>query len=405
MLVMHFLVVLVLVVNTVITEDLHGQYEIEVWKKEDQPLWDQLSSLQKEVESLKYEQAILKQKQEVMHQMLTVDENVTLLTEGSGPLLFSPPPLWSGEEDEADNHPLNNSRPFYDPCYRYKILDQAWRATNFTTKNVQCDRQRQWQGWYRLYYRRRSIQMPEKCIKANRCGTHAPLWLTQPHPKIRDGIVFRRVCGHWRNKCCAFKSPPIQVKACRGNYYVYRFVKPPACHLAYCADVNTLVCGRCGRNQYCKSRDKITYRCANKRRRKIKKQAVHFFASYPGLLNGKVNRIKFSRVLVNEGRAFNRQTGVFRAPVSGVYQFYFSSQTGGNVPATNLWLVINGYWVTVSHSAVKGPSSIGSLSTYMTTLRKGSEVYVTHVAGQSWANSASNTITFGGSLLVQRKLE
>lgn len=133
----------------------------------------------------------------------------------------------------------------------------------------------------------------------------------------------------------------------------------------------------------------------------VKKRIIHFFASYPGSLKGKVNRIIFSKVLVNVGGAFNKQTGVFQAPVSGVYQFYFSSQAGPNL-TTNLWLVINGYWVTVS--SVKSPGSVGSLSTYMTTLRQGAQVYVTHVTGQSWANSASNTITFGGSLLMQRKL-
>ncbi|KAL0179376.1 hypothetical protein M9458_024818, partial [Cirrhinus mrigala] len=49
---------------------------------------------------------------------------------------------------------------------------------------------------------------------------------------------------------------------------------------------------------------------------------------------------------------------------------------------------------------VQSPSSVGNLSTYMTTLRKGTTVYVTHNRGRSWANSASNTIVFGGSLLM-----
>ncbi|XP_031417403.1 uncharacterized protein LOC116218784 [Clupea harengus] len=400
MVVLYVSGLLVLFVSIVSTQDLRGPYEMEIRENGDHPLWKQLSSLQKEMESLKCEQAVLKQKQDAIDQMLIIDENVTSLTEGSRPQLLIPAHLWLNGEDEDDGE--GDSSPNVDPCYRYKILDQAWRATNYTTKGVKCDRQVKWQGWYRLYYRGRSIQMPEKCIKANHCGTHAPLWLTQAHPKIRDGVVTRKVCGHWKNKCCAFKSNPIQVKACRGNYYVYRFVKPTACHLAYCADVNTLVCGRCGSNQYCVSRDKITYSCAAKRR-KIKKQVIHFFASYPGSLRGKVNRIRFSKVLVNEGKAFNKKTGVFLVPVSGVYQFYFSSQSGGSGNATNLWLVINGYWVTVSHSAVKSPTSVGSLNTYMTTLRKGAQVYVTHVTGQSWANSASNTITFGGSLLIQKK--
>lgn len=130
-------------------------------------------------------------------------------------------------EDESDKSP--------DPCYHYTMLDHAWRATNYTTKNVVCDRHVQWKGWYRLFYRGKPIQMPERCVRKERCGTHVPLWLVGGHPRRRDGVVTRKLCGNWKNNCCLFKSPPIQVKACRGNYYVYKFVKPVACHMAYCA--------------------------------------------------------------------------------------------------------------------------------------------------------------------------
>uniref|UniRef100_A0A672M027 Si:ch73-180n10.1 n=1 Tax=Sinocyclocheilus grahami TaxID=75366 RepID=A0A672M027_SINGR len=132
----------------------------------------------------------------------------------------------SGEDDSDESS---------DPCNHYTALDQTWRATNYTTKNVACDRRVQWKGWYRLFYRGKPIQMPERCVKKEMCGTHAPLWLVGGHPRIRDGVVTRKVCGNWKNNCCLFKSPPIQVKACRGNYYVYKFVKPVACHMAYCA--------------------------------------------------------------------------------------------------------------------------------------------------------------------------
>ena len=44
------------------------------------------------------------------------------------------------------------------------------------------------------------------------------------------------------------------------------YLHPNALHVLF-LDVNTLVCGRCGSNQYCVSRDKITYSCAAKRRK------------------------------------------------------------------------------------------------------------------------------------------
>lgn len=143
--------------------------------------------------------------------------------------------------DEDDEDDEDDTAGGLDPCFHYTVLDQSWRATNYTTKNVSCDRKVQWQGWYRLFYRGQSLQMPELCIKKERCGTHAPLWLVGGHPRKRDGIVTRKICGHWNNDCCAFKSPPIKVKACEGNYYVYQFIQPPTCHLAYCAGEEGIV--------------------------------------------------------------------------------------------------------------------------------------------------------------------
>lgn len=90
-------------------------------------------------------------------------------------------------------------------------------------------------GWYRLFYKGKSLQMPERCVPVNKCGTHSPLWLAGPHPTRRQGIVTRSVCGNWKKRCCGFKSTPIKVKKCRGNYFVYKFTKPSACYLAYCA--------------------------------------------------------------------------------------------------------------------------------------------------------------------------
>ncbi|CAG5903622.1 unnamed protein product [Menidia menidia] len=114
-----------------------------------------------------------------------------------------------------------------------------------------------------------------------------------------------------------------------------------------------------------------------------------------------MNRIKFSRVLVNVGRGFDRRSGVFRAPVGGVYQFFFSTQTAPGGARTELWLVVNGYWVSASQGRLPRTSTVGSLNTYMSFLRRGARVHVTHNCGRSWANASSTTISFGGSLLLQ----
>ncbi|XP_059386332.1 uncharacterized protein LOC132121165 [Carassius carassius] len=132
----------------------------------------------------------------------------------------------------------------YDPCYNYTVLDDLRRATDnqlqssyygqYTSKLL-CDTYVNWVGWYRLFIQGQSVQMPDTCVDQLSCGTHAPLWLNGQHPRIEDGVVTRSVCGHWSNNCCYFQSNPIKVKACPGGYYVYEFVRPVNCFLAYCA--------------------------------------------------------------------------------------------------------------------------------------------------------------------------
>uniref|UniRef100_A0A8C2FT20 UMOD/GP2/OIT3-like D8C domain-containing protein n=1 Tax=Cyprinus carpio TaxID=7962 RepID=A0A8C2FT20_CYPCA len=125
--------------------------------------------------------------------------------------------------------------PSDDPCYSYTVLDDPWRATDYQNDSVlMCDRNVNWFGWYRLFIHGQSAQMPNTCIDKYKCGTHAPLWLNGGHPKVEDGVVTRGVCGHWQNNCCYFNTTPIRVKACPGNYYVYEFVRPSICALAYC---------------------------------------------------------------------------------------------------------------------------------------------------------------------------
>uniref|UniRef100_A0A9J7Y4R7 ZP domain-containing protein n=1 Tax=Cyprinus carpio carpio TaxID=630221 RepID=A0A9J7Y4R7_CYPCA len=133
--------------------------------------------------------------------------------------------------------PITTTAPPVDPCYNYNVLDDPWRATNNQHSSlIMCDVWVSWSGWYRLFIQDQSVQMPDTCVEEYSCGTNAPLWLNGEHPTVEDGVVTRDVCGHWNNDCCYFQSNPIKVKACPGDYYVYEFVSPIACNLAYCAD-------------------------------------------------------------------------------------------------------------------------------------------------------------------------
>lgn len=84
----------------------------------------------------------------------------------------------------------------------------------------------EWDGWYRLFINGSSAQMPEWCVTYMSCGGYSALWLGDSHPQIEDGVVTREIYGSVYDQCNQYRSKPIQVKACPGNYYVYKLTRP-----------------------------------------------------------------------------------------------------------------------------------------------------------------------------------
>ncbi|XP_067226371.1 uncharacterized protein [Chanodichthys erythropterus] len=126
-----------------------------------------------------------------------------------------------------------------DPCYSYESLDRPWRANNESGEYI-CDNSFSWNGWYRLFYYGMNIQMSETCVRPNSCSRYYNLWFSDPHPQIEDGVVIREVCGSYWGGCCEYKSRPIRVKTCPGNYYVYELVNQELWCTGYCTDVSTI---------------------------------------------------------------------------------------------------------------------------------------------------------------------
>nr|XP_046190536.1 uromodulin-like [Oncorhynchus gorbuscha] len=124
------------------------------------------------------------------------------------------------------------------PCKIYTVLNDAWRSTNNHVGNKHCDRNVRWDGYYRMFIGNQSVSMPDRCVDSFQCGTQAPLWLAFPPPQQVDEIVQSAVCASFNGDCCWVQSQPIHVKACPGNYFVYKFVMPPGCYFAYCAYVS-----------------------------------------------------------------------------------------------------------------------------------------------------------------------
>lgn len=71
---------------------------------------------------------------------MTPLENVCFWA-GTNFLTYGP----NDDEEDAD-FSEEDSRKRGDPCFHYTVLDQAWRATNITTKLKMCDRNVKWKG-------------------------------------------------------------------------------------------------------------------------------------------------------------------------------------------------------------------------------------------------------------------
>ena len=115
-------------------------------------------------------------------------------------------------------------------------LSEANRASGNLRKSfLECDvRNLKTIGKWHQFVGEAGTKIPNSCVPTQRCGTHAPGWMKDAHPKKEDGVVKRKICFHWSGNCCRW-SVDIDVRNC-GSHYVYKLVKPPACYLRFCGD-------------------------------------------------------------------------------------------------------------------------------------------------------------------------
>uniref|UniRef100_A0A3B3VBB8 Complement C1q-like protein 2 n=1 Tax=Poecilia latipinna TaxID=48699 RepID=A0A3B3VBB8_9TELE len=108
----------------------------------------------------------------------------------------------------------------------------------------------------------------------------------------------------------------------------------------------------------------------------------------------------YTRVITNLGNAYNQHTGIFVAPVRGMYYFSFFYHAGGGHPV-GLNLMKNNQLVVQSsdHKTLNDTADNGGNAAFM-ELQQGDQVYVqmqpnTHIWGSSYRT------TFSGFLLHQ----
>ncbi|KAF3697714.1 Collagen alpha-1(X) chain Precursor [Channa argus] len=106
----------------------------------------------------------------------------------------------------------------------------------------------------------------------------------------------------------------------------------------------------------------------------------------------------FNSVITNIGEAYNQSTGIFVAPVAGVYYFIFFYHAGGE-HASRLSLYKNGnLMVESSDHKTNADGADNGGNAVLLQLNKGDQVYVRLAANYHiWATSAITT--FSGFLV------
>ncbi|XP_070709385.1 complement C1q-like protein 2 [Pempheris klunzingeri] len=111
--------------------------------------------------------------------------------------------------------------------------------------------------------------------------------------------------------------------------------------------------------------------------------------------------LKFSKVFTNIGQAYSPTTGIFTAPVRGVYYFRFSmfGDRGSSTIGARLYHNDKVMTWSLGHHASSSYHYINVSNALVLKLEKGDVVYMVLVSGSAVYDSSDNRTTFSGFLL------
>uniref|UniRef100_A0A3P8N611 C1q domain-containing protein n=1 Tax=Astatotilapia calliptera TaxID=8154 RepID=A0A3P8N611_ASTCA len=111
--------------------------------------------------------------------------------------------------------------------------------------------------------------------------------------------------------------------------------------------------------------------------------------------------IIYERVFVNTGNAYNELTGIFTAPVSGVYFFTYFCHSGG-VRKTSLHLYKNNEVILHIHDHQSADTADNGGNAVFLQLQQGDRVYV-RLKANTHVYRSSTLTNFSGFLVKKKK--
>ncbi|XP_072541551.1 complement C1q tumor necrosis factor-related protein 3-like [Salminus brasiliensis] len=108
--------------------------------------------------------------------------------------------------------------------------------------------------------------------------------------------------------------------------------------------------------------------------------------------------LKFQKVFVNSGNAYNPSTGIFTAPVKGVYYFGFSAFANAK-NSMGVHLRKNGQQIVSTYDYNSNHKDVNGANRAILLLEKGDQVYIGLWTGLKIFDSYNSVSTFSGFLL------
>ena len=82
----------------------------------------------------------------------------------------------------------------------------------------------------------------------------------------------------------------------------------------------------------------------------LKTKSVHFYVQRNSIFNTPKSIIPFESARLNEGDAFSLSSGIFTAPVNGIYHFQFSAVKGLHDTYLDIILQVNGANIALAYT-------------------------------------------------------
>jgi hypothetical protein len=111
--------------------------------------------------------------------------------------------------------------------------------------------------------------------------------------------------------------------------------------------------------------------------------------------------IKFSDIILNDGNAYNKDTGIFTAPIDGIYQFNAHICGNKTINEIDYYINVNSQWIVSGEFTVPAKATDAKCTSFsaVALVRKGENVQVGGMSFSKLQENINDMCSFSGVLI------